>query len=142
MNVIDASALSKFILKEDGWEAVANYLVNSLSVDHVLKEVSNAIWKAFRRGFIDADDSVKKFSALLTLLNANLELVSEVDVLPSAFDLALRRGITVYDALYVELAKREDLPLVTCDEHQGRVARDEGVKVLLLQAKSHNSRRS
>jgi len=135
LNVIDASALSKFILKEAGWEAVAGYLVNSLSVDHVLKEVSNAIWKAFRRGFIDVEDSTRKFSALITLLRANLELVNEVEILPSAFDLALKHGITVYDALYVELAREKGLPLVTCDETQAKVARDEGVEIVLLKAK-------
>ncbi|MCD6244484.1 MAG: type II toxin-antitoxin system VapC family toxin [Candidatus Korarchaeota archaeon] len=132
MNVIDASALSKFILKEGGWEIVADYLTNTLSVDHVLKEVSNAVWKAFRRGFINAEDSMKKFSALLSLLHTNLELADETELLPSAFEMALKRNITVYDALYVELARRRGLPLVTCDELQAKVARDEGVEVILL----------
>jgi len=46
--VIDASALSRFILKEERWRRVVNYLISAISVDHVVKEVSNAIWKSHR----------------------------------------------------------------------------------------------
>ncbi len=132
MNVIDASALAKFVLKEEGWRGVIPFLKRAESVDHALKEVANAIWKARRRGFIGDEDASKKFEALLALAAGNLELVDESDLLPAAFDLAMARGITVYDALYVSLAKRDGLPLVTSDEVQGKVARGLGVRVILV----------
>ncbi len=40
--------------------------------------------------------------------------------------------MTVYDSLYVVLAKREGLPLVTSDELQGKVAANEGIEVILV----------
>ncbi|WP_252900442.1 hypothetical protein [Vulcanisaeta sp. JCM 14467] len=46
MIVIDASALTAFILKEPGWQSLSKYIMNSVSVDHIIKEVMNAIWKA------------------------------------------------------------------------------------------------
>lgn len=48
MIVIDASALSKYVLKEEGWEEVRRFVRERrplYSVDHVLKECFNAIWK-------------------------------------------------------------------------------------------------
>lgn len=44
MNVIDASSLAKYVLREKGWCEVRKVLEEeSVSVDHVLKEVANAI---------------------------------------------------------------------------------------------------
>jgi predicted nucleic acid-binding protein len=43
--VIDASALAKFILREEGWERVYRILsTRVISVDHIVKEVTNTIW--------------------------------------------------------------------------------------------------
>ena len=46
MIVIDASAITKYVLKEEHWEQVRNYLTaEPCSLDLALAEVSNAIWK-------------------------------------------------------------------------------------------------
>ena len=46
MIVIDASSLAKYLLRERNWEVIENYLVKTTySIDHILKEVSNTIWK-------------------------------------------------------------------------------------------------
>jgi predicted nucleic acid-binding protein len=52
--------------------------------------------------------------------------------LVEAFEMALRNDVTVYDALFVAMAKRKGLELVTCDEKQAKAARREGVKAVLL----------
>ena len=44
--------------------------------------------------------------------------------------LAGRRGLTVYDAAYLELAERRDLPLATLDAALARAAVSAGVQVL------------
>jgi len=52
--VVDASVLSAFILKEPIWRRLTPYLTNAVSIDLVIKEVSNAIWKAcVLKGIID-----------------------------------------------------------------------------------------
>ncbi len=105
MNVLDASVLSKFILKEEGWREASNYVASAVSVDHVVKEVSNAIWKAYKRKLIDVEDADRKFSALISLLEVNLRLVDERELIPRAFELAMRTHLTIYDSLYVVWAK-------------------------------------
>lgn len=47
--------------------------------------------------------------------------------LPSAFALARAHGLSSYDALYLELAKREGAGLATLDDSLSRAAAAEGV---------------
>jgi len=43
--VIDSSSPAKYSLREEGWEVVSQYIRRGVySLDHALKEVSNAIW--------------------------------------------------------------------------------------------------
>jgi predicted nucleic acid-binding protein len=43
--VIDASVLASFLRKEPGWEKLVNYIKNGISVDLIVKEVNNILWK-------------------------------------------------------------------------------------------------
>lgn len=45
-----------------------------------------------------------------------IEMSSARDLAPRALDLAFRHSATFYDALYLALAEREDLKVVTADE--------------------------
>ncbi len=69
MIVIDASALTKYILHEEGWETISGYVRERkplYSIDHVIKEVGNAIWKHCRlRKIIGQDEAIELFHALL-----------------------------------------------------------------------------
>ena len=46
MIAVDASALIAFILREEGWERLANFMAFTISVDYAVKEFYNAVWKA------------------------------------------------------------------------------------------------
>jgi predicted nucleic acid-binding protein len=48
----------------------------------------------------------------------------------ATLQMASRNRLTVYDAAYLELAKRRDLPLATLDEDLRTAARAEGVGLL------------
>jgi len=58
--VIDASILAAYILKEPKWKRLEIFIVSSCSVDLIVKEVANSIWKAFHRGLISKDNADKK----------------------------------------------------------------------------------
>jgi len=78
-----------------------------------LAESANALWKSVRRGLRTIEDGVEMFG---NILEAEVELHRHRDLATPALDLALRRGISVYDALYVALALRDVLPLFTADQ--------------------------
>ena len=110
MIVVDASALAKYVLREEGLEAVAGYLRRArplYSVNHVMKEVANALWKHARLAkVIDARTALKLCKALERLAETRvIVLESELKYLSRALGIALEYGLTVYDVLYVAQAE-------------------------------------
>ncbi len=73
-------------------------------------EIRNALVVSERRGRTTADDTAEALTALDPL--------------------ARRHGISAYDALYLELALREQRPLTTLDRRLARAAPVSGVDVL------------
>jgi len=116
--VVDASALAAFILKEPGWRSLVEYVRYCLSLDHAVKEV------------ISVEDALRLFNMLSSLLNVNIILEPEQLYLSKAFRIALDYGLTVYDALYIALAKEKKLPLLTLDERQREAALAFGVETI------------
>jgi len=132
VTVIDASVLTSFILMEPGWERLVDLLKNSYTIDHAVKEASNAIWKAHRKGIISAEDASLKFQALRKLVSVNVKLVKEEELIDQAFTLSLKYNITVYDALYIALALKLEEPLLTLDHLQAEIAEKLGVELVKI----------
>ncbi len=89
-------------------------------------EVANALVVNQRRGRLPAD----RVPVLLRRLGALPIAVDQgitARVWSETVALALANGLTVYDAAYVELAKRAGLALATLDERLARAALAEGV---------------
>ncbi len=122
MRVIDSSVLAAFILKEPGWERLTGHLVG-VTLDIAFLEASNAIVKALRRGRIDSVDASIMFSALSKLKTMRVE--SGIRFLEQSMEIAFKSRLTIYDALFVALARETKLPLVTLD----RMQHDEAVKL-------------
>jgi len=131
--VIDASALVKFILKEEGWNKVADFLkAGTISVDLVIKETVNAIWKRVMREEISLEDAKRMFEAIKEILNKAVIIENEMDYIDEAFEISIKRNVTVYDSLYIALAKKKKLELLTADEIQAQVASLEEVRAIVL----------
>ncbi len=88
-------------------------------------ELRNALLMAERRKRINAQRTTAFLSDLALLPFSVDDLPREA----SALDLARRRALTVYDAAYLELAQRRDIPLATLDDALISAARREGVKL-------------
>ena len=89
-------------------------------------EIRNALVVSERRGRTTADDTAEALAALG-------RLVMRLDDTPEGADvlrLARRHGISAYDAIYLELALREQRPLATLDRRLARAARAAGADVL------------
>ncbi|GBC71305.1 hypothetical protein HRbin02_01085 [Candidatus Calditenuaceae archaeon HR02] len=136
MIAIDASALACFLLKEEGWREVGEALKDgALSPDLVLKEVSNAILKRFRRGEMSKEEVDAALKALKALMGRALKVEGEGEYVEEAIKVAMERGITVYDAIYIVFSKGRNLKLITADGSQARAASEEGVDVRLVEAR-------
>jgi predicted nucleic acid-binding protein len=55
-----------------------------------------------------------------------------MEYIDEAFEISIRQNITVYDSLYIALAKKKKLELLTADEMQAQVASLEEVRAIVL----------
>jgi predicted nucleic acid-binding protein len=89
-------------------------------------EIRNILIVAERRGRIDTADTARFLSDLSRLPIAIDHNAVEATVL----DLARGHNLTVYDAMYLELASRHALPLATLDRKLVGACRSSGVPVI------------
>ena len=89
-------------------------------------ETANALLVATRRGRI-AQDEWPEIRAYLDALPIDIDPVDASRAWDAALDLANAHGISLYDAMYLELAVRMRLPLATLDQRLGAAGRAAGV---------------
>ncbi len=93
-----------------------------------VKEVANAIWKhATLKGAMTTSEAMQAYNILKSMIGVNFELHEQDDIMDNAMKIALGRRITVYEALYIALAKKTNSTLVTLDKKQAEAAAAEGV---------------
>jgi len=127
--VVDASALAAFVLKEEGWRRLAKYLAHAVSVDHVVKEAVNAIWRAtYLRKLITVNEAYKAYTLLMSLIGRNILVEHELKYIEKALEISLSHGLSLYDSLYIALALEKSLPLLTLDALQRKVAKRIGIE--------------
>jgi predicted nucleic acid-binding protein len=124
--LLDSSAVSKFALKEPGWVSVEQHLAGSNSIELVLKETGNALWKKIIRGELDLDSAKR----IIKLLSETLWLLDQDKYLARALEIAAKHRISIYDSLFLACAQIEGLVLVSCDVMQLEVARLLGIESL------------
>ena len=132
MIVIDASAIIGFILHEENWEEILNYIKSRkplYSLDLIMKEASSAIWKhTILRGIIPIDFAKELYERLEKLIITKVIILeNELTYLKKALEIALRNNITIYDALYISQAEKYG-ELLTLDIKQAEVAKKLGIK--------------
>ena len=129
--VLDASVTVSWLL-EDEMDPQAELVSERVVRDGALVpqlwhlEVRNALVVAERRGRIGADGLDERIRVLrglpvMTDIEPDLDAVSTI---------ARVYGLSVYDAVYVELARRHDTVVATLDDRLGRAAVAEGLSLV------------
>jgi predicted nucleic acid-binding protein len=129
--VIDASSLSAYILREEGSEEIAKHLREvTTSIELVAKETANAIVMAERKARVNKSQADAALIALRMLVDGAVRLHEQKELLVSSFEISRRENITVYDSVYIALAKKLGARLLTRDDTQAKAARSQGVSVV------------
>ena len=129
MIVIDASAGFELITDTSAGAAIREKLKEAESIvapDLFISEVANVCWKAVRREAISAEDAVKGLRFILSLID---RIVPAQDMAVEALSQACLANHSVYDLMYLTLAKREAAKLLTLDQGMMKLAKRLGVKV-------------
>lgn len=123
--VVDASVGLKLFLDEplsERADALFDHLTDEIPAsfycpDLFFIECVNILWKYVRHHGYPRENAQQDVA---DLGNLNLRAVPTQELIEAAFQIAADRGITAYDASYVVLSQRLDLPLITADEPLAR----------------------
>ena len=131
MNVLDSSALAKFVNRERGWEEVERALEGGcVTLELALKEVANSLWRRVMRGDVEVEAVRAVMKDLIDL--KPFRLAPQEELYSDALALASEAGIPIYDSLFIQLAKRLGTLLLTSDRDQAKAAEAAGVKAIIL----------
>jgi predicted nucleic acid-binding protein len=111
--VVDASAVIAFFLREEEWENLKPYMKRGFSVDHVVKEFYNGVWKAmYLLKTLDYESMQKVLELFNSYIENNLILEPGEKYIDKALNIALEASMTIYDSLYIALALDKKTPLL------------------------------
>ncbi len=119
VHIADTNVLVKYAVPEE-FSSVARRIIGQyddvqlrlIAPDYIFIECANVLWKYVRRNNLSVANAV---SALRELQRLNIPLIPHGELLEDALLFAANTGITVYDALFCVLARRENAELITAD---------------------------
>lgn len=127
VQVLDASVVASYLAPDEATRADHLSVLEGSSIFVapwlIWAEFRNLILMKVRRGVIPGEEVAPTVAAFDTMAIG-------LDAMPSGAEtmrLAVAHRLTVYDALYLELALRRDAPLLTLDRALLRAAEAEGV---------------
>ncbi len=130
--VLDCSVTMAWVFPDEATEAT-NQLRDSLLESRAFVpslwpvEVGNVLLAATRRNRIRVDDW-REIRASLEALPIEIDPVTTSRAWGASLELARTHQLSVYDAMYLELAMRLQLPLATLDRALHRAARTVGME--------------
>lgn len=132
--ILDVSIALSWCFEDETTPASMDLLTDLWTLDIVVPalwhtELANALVMGERRKRID----VAAIDAFLGLMRDLLIQTDQGASIASVIATARRYGLTAYDAAYLEVACRRDLPLATYDAKLRRAASEAGVAVIPIQ---------
>jgi predicted nucleic acid-binding protein len=128
MRVIDSSALVRYFSKEEGWERVEQYVLDSVTVTLAISEVGNSL----RKKVLKQEIQQKIANEILVKYAKKVLLLHDEEYVNTAFQTSSLNDINFYDSMFIAACMEESFELVTCDGNQARVARNLGIGVIEL----------
>lgn len=92
-------------------------------------EVANVVSRSEATGIVTASKA-PEFLGLIDQLRIEVDGETSDRALGEILDIARRYKLTAYDASYLELALRKDIPLATLDKDLRKAAKKTGVQIL------------
>jgi predicted nucleic acid-binding protein len=134
--VLDASALVKLVVPEDNSDKMQVLAalhrartIRLLAPDFALTECANVLGRYARRTGTSHEDMQEAFQILCQL---GIEEIEHRTLVEEALTLAVQHDRAVYDVLYLVLALREGISLITADERFVNVLKPKGFSLILL----------
>ena len=131
MAVVDASVAIRWVVHGPGAERAAPWLkeLTLTAPDLILAEAGNALWRYSRAGALQMEEAA---SILQRMPDCFARLVPAAELAADALRLAHELEHPVSECLYLALAQREGLGLLTLDAKLAALAVRKGLRAELL----------
>ena len=126
--LLDASAIITVIADEPKSIIAINYTKNVtiVSPNIISCEIANALTRMVRKNVIISEEQMINF-----IKNFKVIPIKLVDIdLEKALEIAWQYKIYAYDAFYLEVAKRLQIPLLTFDSGMAKIGKELSLNVL------------
>ena len=130
MIVLDCSAAMEIALGTDAGKALGSLMLaneKTMAPAFLKVELANVAWKHERLGYIASGNARSLLLDALALVN---EYHCDDDLLEEALTEGLRLNHSVYDMLYLVLARRMGATLFTCDKRLQNLCLGNGVECI------------
>jgi predicted nucleic acid-binding protein len=123
--VVDTNVVAYYLLGTEPFAVEARRFWQAtdqpLAPAHWQAELTNVLWMAVRTGAVSADEGHRRLDFASRL---RVQAVPIGSLWQRALTLSLESGLSAYDTLFVALAQRRRLPLVTFDKQVLKVFPD------------------
>ena len=131
--VLDVSVAAAWLIPDESaepaWRLLDRVLAETATVPFIWRaEAANTLVMAERRGRLTEADRVKAID-LIETMPLRIDMDGSTLVFSTAYDLAIMRRLSLYDAMYLELALRCGLPLASFDRRLREAAKMESVEL-------------
>ena len=132
--ILDCSVALTWVMPDEDNDHADTLLDRLLSDSAVVPElwpleVSNVLLVAQRRKRIEEDEITRAIGALRTL-PIEVDFKTHEYAFGDTLEYALKFGLTIYDAAYLELSLRRNLPLATLDKGLIKACTAAGIETL------------
>jgi len=136
--VIDSSAFSKLLIKEENWENVARYLKPGqtiCAVDILIIETANVIWKYLTlHRKITEDQALELYGKMIELTNKEVIITEKGEkFLRRALETSIQYKIPVHDSPFLAFSESLSATLITSDQKQNTAARNMGLVSIYIE---------
>lgn len=114
--VLDASAGIEIILARPRAEQFSNFIRDSdvvLSTELYRAETANTLWKYYQHGLLTEQEALQKSEDVVNIVDQFFEIKKN---LYESLSEAMKLQHSVYDLLYLTLARRQGATLVSLDK--------------------------
>ena len=112
--VVDASVATKWVVEEVHSDEAALLLAYDAlhAPDHWQAEAVNVLWAKVFRGDLATADAEQRMTVLMRAPVIGTPIAG---LMSRAFAISVARQVTIYDSLYLALAEKLSIPVVTAD---------------------------
>ena len=115
---LDSNILAAIFFKEDASQRALDAVTKPdlITLDLAVIEVGNVAWKQVTLFGKDRDLTLNALQKCQTFISEACDVVRAQDMMAKAYDISIVTTASFYDSLFLALAEKEQVPLLTLDK--------------------------